>query len=228
MRILIIEDNADIRNLIKVGLEAESFIVDMAEDGEKGSYIARTNDYDLIILDYMMPKKLGPEVCAEIRKAGKKMPILLLSVQNEVADKVKLLRCGADDYMTKPFSFEELVARIRALLRRPHPMKEEVFEIGNVKLNSRTQEVSKGKTNVYLTKKEYSLLEFLLRHKGEVVSRGMIMEHVWDLDGNPFSNTIETHIFNIRKKIEQGKNGRLIHNIPGRGYKIAPPTAVVA
>jgi DNA-binding response OmpR family regulator len=122
--------------------------------------------------------------------------------------------------MTKPFSFEELVARIRTLMRRPQILQEETFEIGNVKLNSRTQEVKMGKENVYLTKKEYTLLEFLLRHKGETVSRGMIMEHVWDLDGDPFSNTIETHIFNLRKKIEQKKNGRLIFNVPGRGYKI--------
>jgi DNA-binding response OmpR family regulator len=220
MRILIIEDNAEIRNLLKVGLEAESFAVDTAEDGEKGSFIARTNDYDLVLLDYMLPKKNGDQVCKEIRKAGKKTPILLLSVQNEVSDKVTLLQNGADDYMTKPFSFEELVARIRTLMRRPQILQEETFEIGNVKLNSRTQEVKMGKENVYLTKKEYTLLEFLLRHKGETVSRGMIMEHVWDLDGDPFSNTIETHIFNLRKKIEQKKNGRLIFNVPGRGYKI--------
>lgn len=221
MRILIIEDNTEIRKLLKVGLEAESFAVDTAEDGEKGSFIARTNDYDLVLLDYMLPKKNGDQVCREIRTAGKKMPILLLSVQNEVSDKVTLLQNGADDYMTKPFSFEELVTRIRALMRRPQTIQEETFEIGNVKLNSRTQEVMRGKESVYLTKKEYTLLEFLLRHRGETVSRGMIMEHVWDLDGDPFSNTIETHIFNLRKKIEQKKNGRLIYNVPGRGYKIA-------
>lgn len=221
MRILIIEDNAEIRNLLKVGLEAESFAVDVAEDGEKGSFVARTNDYDLILLDYMLPKKNGDQVCREIRKADKKMPILLLSVQNEVSDKVTLLRDGADDYMTKPFSFEELVTRIRTLMRRPHTLQGETFEIGDVKLNSRTQEVRRGKENIYLTRKEFTLLEFLLRHKGETVSRGMIMEHVWDLDGDPFSNTIETHIFNLRKKIEQKKNGRLIYNVPGRGYKIA-------
>lgn len=223
MRILIIEDNAEIRKLLKVGLEAESFVVDVAENGEKGSFIARTNDYDLILLDYILPKKHGDQVCKEIRKAGKKMPILLLSVEKEVSDKVTLLDNGADDYMTKPFSFEELVARIRTLLRRPQTIQEETFEIGNIKLNSRTQEVKRGKADVYLTRKEFSLLEFLLKHKGETVSRGMIMEHVWDLDGDPFSNTIETHIFNLRKKIEERKNGRLIFNVPGRGYKIATP-----
>jgi len=221
MRILIVEDNVDISSLIKVGLEAESFTVDTAEDGERGSYIARTNEYDLVVLDNNLPKKHGNEVCKEIRKAGKKMPILMLSVRSEVKDKVLLLKTGADDYMTKPFSFEELVTRIRALLRRPQNLEGETFKIENIKLNSRTQEVTCGSRNIYLTKKEYSLLEFLLRHKGEVVTRGTLMEHVWDLDSDPFSNTIETHVFNLRKKIEGKKQGRLIWNVPGRGYRIA-------
>ncbi len=222
MRILIIDDNKDIRDLVKIGLEAESFVVDTSPDGERGSYIARTNDYDLVILDNVMPKKHGYEVCREIRDAGKKMPILMLSVQSEVRDKVSLLKYGADDYMTKPFSFEELVARVRALLRRPEEMKGEILSLGELKLNSRTQEVQNGHKNIYLTKKEFSLLEFLLRNKEQVVSRGLIMEHVWDLDADPFSNTIETHIFNLRKKIEKSKKERLIWNVPGRGYKLAP------
>lgn len=224
MRILIVEDNADLRNLLKIGLEAEAFVVDEAEDGERGSYLARTNEYDLVILDYILPRKHGNIVCREVRKAGKKMPILLLSVQSEVRDKVELLRCGADDYMTKPFSLEELVARIRALLRRPLSIKEEIYSVGQIKLNSRTQIVTRGNMHIYLTKKEYALLEFMLRHKEEVVTRGAIMEHVWDLDGDPFSNTIETHIFNLRKKIEDENDGRLIHNVPGRGYRLTAVT----
>ncbi len=220
MRILIIEDNKEIRELLKIGLEAEMYSVDTAEDGEKGSYIARTNDYDLIILDNMMPKKTGFDVCKEIRKAGKQMPILLLSVESETDEKVKLLRAGADDYMTKPFSFKELLARIQAILRRPETSVSESLETGNLVLNSRTHEVKRGNKSIYLTRKEYSLLELLIRHRGEVVSRGTIMEHVWDFDGNPFSNTIETHVFNLRKKIEKGES-RLIWNVPGRGYKIA-------
>jgi len=219
MRILIIEDNREIRENLKFGLEAESFAVDVAEDGEKGSYIARTNDYDLIILDNKLPKKTGPEVCEDIRRIGKSTPIILLSVESEISEKVRLLRAGADDYMTKPFSFKELLARIRAILRRPNVSIPEKLELGDISINSITQEVKKGAKNLYLTRKEYSLLELLIRHHDEVVSRGAIMEHVWDMDGNPFSNTIETHVFNLRKKIEVGKH-RLIWNVPGRGYKI--------
>lgn len=220
MRILIIDDNKDIRALLKRGFEAEMFAVDIAENGEIGSYTARTNDYDIIILDNIMPKKTGAEVCKEIRKAGKKTPIILLSVESSPEEKAKLLALGADDYISKPFSFQELLARVRAILRRPNQTIEENLVAGELSLNSRTQVVKLGKRNLYLTRKEYSLLELLLRNSGEVVSRGAIMEHVWDLDGNPFSNTIETHIFNLRKKIERGKN-KMIWNIPGRGYKLA-------
>ncbi len=220
MRILIVDDNKDIRELLKRGFESEMFAVDTAENGEIGSYIARTNDYDIIILDNIMPQKTGAEVCREIRRAGKKTPIILLSVESNPEEKAKLLNLGADDYVAKPFSFHELLARVKAILRRPKQTIAENLVTGNLSLNCRTQVVKLGKKNLYLTRKEYSLLELLLRHSGEVVSRGTIMEHVWDLDGNPFSNTIETHIFNLRKKIERGKN-KLIWNVPGRGYKLA-------
>lgn len=220
MRILVIEDNEEIRDFLKIGLEAETFSVDTAGDGESGSYIARTNDYDLVILDNILPKKTGVEVCRDIRKAGKNMPIILLSVESETEEKIRLLRAGADDYMTKPFSFKELLARVQAILRRPENNIPEDLVAGDLTLNSRTHEVKLGNESVYLTRKEYSLLELLIRHSGEVVSRGAIMEHVWDLDGNPFSNTVETHIFNLRRKIEKNKN-RLIWNVPGRGYKLA-------
>jgi len=220
MRILIIDDNKEIRQHLKINLEAEMYSVDTAEDGEKGSYVARTNEYDLILLDNVLPKKTGLDVCKEIRKAGKNIPIILLSVEASLEEKVKLLRAGADDYVAKPFSFSELLARIQAILRRPKATLAENLEIGNLVLNSRTHEVRRGSKNIYLTRKEYSLLELLIRNSGEVVSRGTIMEHVWDYDGNPFSNTIETHVFNLRKKIESGED-RLIWNVPGRGYKIA-------
>lgn len=220
MRILVIEDNKEISDMLRRGLEAESFCVDVAEDGKLGSYLARTNEYDLIILDNRLPEKDGNEVCVDIRRSGKNMPIILLSVEADIEEKVRLLRAGADDYMTKPFSFNELLARIRAILRRPVTSLPERLVAGNLILDSRTQEVKRGKNSIYLTRKEYSLLELLIRHNGQVVSRGAIMEHVWDLDGNPFSNTIETHIFNIRKKLGGDKN-RLIWNVPGRGYKLS-------
>lgn len=221
MRILIVDDNKEIRELLKTGFESEMFAVDTAENGEKGSYIARTNEYDIIIMDNVMPKKTGAEACTEIRKAGKNTPIILLSVESSPEEKTRLLGLGADDYVAKPFSFKELLARVRAVLRRPRKTIAENLVSGNLSLNSATQEVKLGKKPVYLTRKEYSLLELLLRHSGEVVSRGAIMEHVWDLDGNPFSNTIETHVFNLRKKIEKKGESRMIWNIPGRGYKLA-------
>ncbi len=215
-----IEDNKDIRDLLRVGLESEMFSVDTAEDGEVGSYTARTNDYDLILLDNVLPKKTGDEVCREIRRSGKKTPVILMSIKSHVEEKVRLLNIGADDYIAKPFSFKELLARVHAVLRRPENRFPENLETGDLILNSRTHEVQRGDKSIYLTRKEYSVLEILIRNSGKVVSRGTIMEHVWDMDADPFSNTIETHIFNLRKKIEKEKE-RLICNVPGRGYKLA-------
>lgn len=221
MRILIVEDNPHIRSLVKLGLEAESFTVDAVSDGEKGSYTARTNDYDLVILDLDLPKKLGGVVCAEIRKAEKTMPILVLSVESAIPAKVQLLAMGADDFLTKPFSFEELLARVRTLLRRPRLIVGEKISVGSLSLNTESQDVSRNGKNIRLTKKEYMLLEYLMKNKGAVVSRGRLMEHVWDLDGDPFSNSIETHIYNLRKKINLPRRPEMIENVPGRGYRMA-------
>lgn len=224
MRILIIEDNAEIRDLLRIGLEAEMFLVDEASDGEQGSYMARTNEYDMVLLDNVLPKRHGSDVCKDIRRAGKSMPIILISMKTDPSEKAKLLTLGADDYLAKPFSFTELLARMRAVLRRPSTLISETIVAGSLSLNSRTHQVTVGKSSIYLTKKEFSILELLVRRSGEVVSRGTIMEHVWDMDGNPFSNTIETHVFNIRRKIENGRK-RIIWNVPGRGYKLTPALA---
>jgi DNA-binding response OmpR family regulator len=143
----------------------------------------------------------------------------MVSVKADIPEKVLLLREGVDDYMTKPFSFEELLARIQAILRRPQLIQSAILEIDDVTLNTRSQEVTKGGKAVYLTRKEFSLLEYLLKNKGAVISRGTILEHVWNIEGDPFSNSIETHIRNLRKKIDS-KLVPLIHNVPGRGYKI--------
>ncbi len=220
MRILIIEDEKEIINFLKPSLEAENFIVDAVEDGEAGSFVARTNDYDLIILDIGLPKKEGYQVCQEIREDGKKMPIIMLSVKSEVRTKVELLSIGADDYLTKPFSFEELLARIKALLRRPQKIEEAVLQLNDLSLDIASQIVQCGEKEIYLTRKEFALLEYLMKNQGKVLSRGMIMEHVWDMNADPFSNTIETHILNLRRKIERRNAKRLIHTVPGRGYKI--------
>lgn len=219
MRILVIEDDPSMRELLKINLEGESFAVDTAEDGKRGSFLARVNDYDVIILDNILPFKLGIEVCEDIRKLGKTTPILLLSVQGEVEDKTKLLDAGVDDYMTKPHSHKELVSRIRALTRRPNAIQSEILQYGDIVLNSSTYQVTKGKKDVHLTTKEFSLLELLLKNKGRVVSRGAIMEHVWDSSGDPLSKTVEMHILNLRKKLEGGSKNTIV-NVPGRGYKI--------
>ncbi|MCB9805770.1 response regulator transcription factor [Candidatus Nomurabacteria bacterium] len=219
MKILLIEDNSSIRNILRMSLEAEGFIVDVSEDGEDGSFMARTNQYDMIILDNMLPKKRGKEVCKEIREAGKEMPVLILSAKSEVLEKVDLLNNGVDDYMTKPFSFEELLARIRSLIRRPHKLETEIITIENVAMNTNSGKVTKNNKELYLTRKEFSLLELLMKNRNQVVSRGNILEHVWNMDGDPFSNTIEAHILNLRKKLGD-RHKRLIENVPGRGYRM--------
>ncbi len=219
MKILVVEDDESVRTALKRAFEAECFAVDMAADGEKGSFLARTNEYDLVILDYILPKKNGREVCEEIRKAEKFVPILLLSVQSEVSDKVAALNLGADDYLTKPFAFDELLARVRALLRRPKALQQDVMTFGDLSLDIRGQKVKRGKEDIYLTRKEFMLLEYLLRNQGNVVSRTMLIDHVWDSSLDPFSNTIESHILSLRKKIEK-KRKKIIQTVPGRGYKI--------
>lgn len=220
MRILIIEDDKGISDFLKVSLENECFVVDTAEDGEKGSFLALTNDYDLIILDYILPKEDGHQVCEKIRKKGRTVPILILSVKSEVVTKVDILNIGADDYLTKPFSFEELLARIKALLRRPKQIESEVLKIDDLILDTKKHLVKRGKKEIYLTRKQFMLLEYLMKNQGMVLSRGMIMEHVWDMNTDPFSNTIEAHIRILRRKIDLPKRKKLIHTIPGIGYKI--------
>jgi len=220
MRILLIEDEKEISGFLKPCLEAENFIVDLAQDGEKGSFLARTNDYDLIILDIGLPKKQGDQVCKEIRGNNKNVPIVVLTIKSEIVNKLNLFDKGADDYLTKPFSFEELLARIRAVLRRPHQTENEILTVGDLTLDVKRHLVKRGSKEIYLTRKEFTLLEYLIKNQGLALSRGMIMEHVWDINADPFSNTIEAHILKLRQKIDKGNQIKLIHTIPGRGYKI--------
>ncbi len=220
MRILAVEDDEEVQKILKTNLEEETFSVDIAGDGEKGSYLARTNEYDLIILDFMLPKKDGKTICAEIRKAGKNTPIIMLTMRSTFESKVDLLNTGADDYLTKPFVFQELLARIRALMRRPKTLESNTFELDDLKLDLVKQRVTRCKKNIYLTRKEFALLEYLMRHRGLVLSRGTIMEHVWNADSDPFSNTVEAHILNLRRKIDIANKKKLLHTIPGRGYTL--------
>jgi DNA-binding response OmpR family regulator len=221
VRLLIVEDNQEIRDFLKNSLGAQ-FAVDCADNGKDGLYLAQTNNYDLIVLDNMLPEKTGLEICEELRKEGKTTPIIILSVKSEAMTKVELLNAGADDYISKPFSLDELLARIRALLRRPQKIEDDVITIGDLTIDTRRQSVKRGDEEIYLTRKEFMLLEYLARNKGTVLSRGMIMEHVWDVNADLFSNTIESHILSLRKKIHDHDQAtrKLIHTIPGRGYKV--------
>ncbi|MCF7865604.1 MAG: response regulator transcription factor [Candidatus Pacebacteria bacterium] len=221
MRILIIEDDADFREILKTSLEAESFVVDTASDGTSGSYIARTNHYNLIILDYLLPGKNGDIVSRELRTAGIKTPILVMSVKTEVSDKILLLDSGADDYICKPFAFTELMARIRSVMRRPYETQSPTLTLDDLTIDTGAKEVYKSGSVVYLTRKEYMLLECMTRKCGKVVTRAEIVEEVWDNESNPFSNTVEAHIRNLRKKLRKnGSEKSYIHTIPGRGYKV--------
>jgi DNA-binding response OmpR family regulator len=220
MRILIIEDDAKINNFLRISLESEYFVVDTTHDGEEGFYLAKTNLYDVIVLDSMLPSKTGLEICRELRTEGITTPIIGLSVKSETANKVGFLNAGADDYLTKPFSFEELTARIHAILRRPKGVQTDIIEISGLELDLKKHVVRKDGKEIYLTKKEFLLLEYLMKNQGTVLSRGMILEHVWDMNADPFSNTIETHIMMLRRKVDRDRELRIIHTIPGIGYKI--------
>lgn len=218
MKILIIEDDVDISSFIKDNLTEDTYSVEIAKDGPDGSFLARTNYYDIIIMDYSLPSKDGVLVCEEIRSSGVETPIIFLTVHTDVKKKVKALEKGADDYMTKPFSIEELKARIQALVRRPRKIESPILIVGDLVLDTQKRTVKRGSTSIYLTRKTYDLLEYLMRNKGTVLSRGSIMEYVWNSDGDPFSNTIEAHILNLRKKINIKGKKDILKNIPGRGY----------
>lgn len=220
MRALIIDDEQGIRDLLAENLRSQCFAVDTASDGTEGSYLARTNTYDIIILDNMLPEKSGIMVCQEIRKTGHMTPILILSALSDTWRKVDLLNSGADDYMIKPFSFEELMARIRALMRRPNQIEGDVITVDDLVLDTKQQSIKRAGKGIYLTRKEFMLLEYLMRNLGNVLSRGMIMEHVWDMTSDPFSNTIESHVLSLRKKVDTNPERKLIYTVPGRGYKI--------
>jgi DNA-binding response OmpR family regulator len=220
MKILIIEDDIDIRDILKSYLESEGYVVEATADGERGLNLAKTAFFDLIILDLSLPRKSGIDICKELRSIDIHTPILIISVTTELPAKIMLLDNGADDYMTKPFDFVELLSRVKALLRRPGTINEPILLVDDLLLNINSNRVVRGERNIYLTKKEFTLLYYLMKNKGKIISRGVILEHVWNANINPYSNTVEAHILNLRKKIEHNNEKELIHNIPGRGYKI--------
>lgn len=221
MKILIIDDEPAIVQFLKDGLEANMYVVESAADGERGAFLGRTGSYDLIILDYLLPKFSGPEVLKEIRLEKKHVPVLMLTVKSELKDKDELFQLGADDYLTKPFLFDELLLHVRALLKRPARTEGEFYKVDNLTLNMRTKIIRRGSQEIYLTRREFSLLEYLMINRGKIVARNQILEHVWDYNADPFSNSVETHLASLRRKLNINQNRNLIHTFTGRGYKIA-------
>ena len=220
MRILVVEDEKRIADFIARGLKEEHYAVDIAYDGEEGLYLAEINTYDLMIFDIMLPKHDGVEMCRRLRAKKINTPILMLTARAAVKDKVTGLNAGADDYLTKPFSFEELLARVKVLLRRPTANKTSVLKIADLELNQLNHEVKRiGKTMV-LTSKEFSLLEYLMLNAGQVISRSMISEHVWNEQFDSMTNVIDVHIRNLRNKIDDGFKKKLIHTLRGSGYML--------
>ncbi len=222
MRILIIEDEHRLANSIKKGLEQEHYAVDVTYNGLDGFDLATTEEYDLIILDLMLPGMDGNTFCREIRKKQIHTPILVLTAKGQIQDKVETLNNGADDYLTKPFSFEELLARIRALIRRPTTSLDAILKVKDLSLNTLTFEVKRANKKIKLSGKEYTLLEFLLRHPGQIMKKERIIGHVWDYDANILPNTVEVYIKNLRRKIDQPFPAKkpLIHTVRGFGYRI--------
>lgn len=218
MRILLVEDEADAALMLAKGLREQSYAVDIAHDGDSAIEKASVNAYDLVILDILLPGIDGLEVCRRLRKAGLTIPVLLLTARIQVNDRILGLDSGADDYLTKPFHFGELLARIRALLRRGPELHDAVLTVGDLTIDTRAHTVRRGPTEIPLTSKEYALIEYLARRKGEVVDRAAISEHVWEETYDPFSNLIEVYIQRLRKKLDSGHSTRLLHTRRGEGY----------
>ncbi|OHA16724.1 MAG: hypothetical protein A3C79_00060 [Candidatus Taylorbacteria bacterium RIFCSPHIGHO2_02_FULL_45_28] len=222
MKVLIVEDDPNLAQVIKKSLIAKEYTVDLAVDGSEGSFLGKSYDYDVIMLDYSLPKKNGLDVCKEIRGVGRTTPIIFLSIIDSLEIKVAALNHGADDYLVKPFELEELHARLEALHRRPQiKPPETTLNVGDIVMNLEKRTVTRGGITINLTRKEFGVLEYLIRHQGTMVSRVLIMEHVWTADSDILSNTIETHMRNIRKKLNIAGKPDLISNVTGRGYMIS-------
>lgn len=221
MRVLVVEDETRLATVIKKGLTEDGFAVDVAHDGEEGLFLAESEDYDVIILDIGLAKMNGLDVCRQLRHKNIKTPILMLTAKSTVEDKVAGLDSGADDYMTKPFAFMELRSRIHALLRRGAANSSPLLSIRDLTVDPMKHTVVRNGEKVALTPKEFSILEILLRHKDEVVTRTMITEHVWDYNFNGMSNVVDVFVASLRRKIDKKSEVKLLHTIHGIGYKIS-------
>ncbi|HPD16842.1 MAG TPA: response regulator transcription factor [Planctomycetota bacterium] len=218
MRLLVVEDEAKVASFVKKGLEAESYAVDVAHDGEEGLHLARTEDYDLILLDILLPKLNGYEVLRGLRDAGIRTPVIMLTARGGLDDRVKGLDLGADDYLVKPFAFEELLARVRALLRRRTGGGDPTLRVGPLALDPVAHKVSAHGEPVDLTAKEYALLEYLMRNEGVVCTRAMIAQHVWDINFDTYTNLIDVFINHLRKKLQAHGCDTMVQTVRGVGY----------
>jgi two-component system copper resistance phosphate regulon response regulator CusR len=223
MRILLVEDDPRIARFVSQALREHAYAVDASADGDDALYKASVNDYDAVILDVMVPGRDGFEVCRELRSSGSAVPVIMLTARDAVHDRVAGLDCGADDYLTKPFEVAELLARLRALLRRGRAVRPALVAVADLRIDTRAHAVTRAGRRVELTAKEYALLEYLARERGRVLTRAEIAEHVWDENFDPLSNLIDVNINRLRRKVDDGFSVPLIHTRRGEGYMLAAP-----
>ena len=223
MRTLVIEDDAKLLKLLRRGLSEEGFSVDTAADGEEGLFLATTESYDALVLDLMIPKLPGVELLRALRKSGRNTPVLILTDRDGAAEKVAGLNAGADDYLTKPFSFEELTARLRALIRRTTRVATSVIRAGDLELDTAARRVTRGGKTLELRAKEFALLELLALRKGQIVTRTQMYDHLFAYDSDTLSNVVDVHLCRLRRAVDRGFGSRLIHTIRGQGYVLRDP-----
>jgi two-component system, OmpR family, response regulator len=224
MRVLVIEDEARMAQLLERGLREEGYAVDVANDGSVGLWLGSEHDYDAIVLDVLLPEIDGFEVCRRLRAADRWAPVLMLTARDAVDDRVRGLDAGADDYVVKPFSFSELAARVRALIRRPARSRATIVEVGDLRLDPATHRAWRGDVELTLSPREMALLEVLMRHAGEVVTRTVLLEHVWDFAYDGLSNVVDQYIAYLRKKIDRPFDRTDIETVRGVGYRLRHPT----
>ena len=220
MRLLVVEDEVRLAQVLRDGLIEAGFHVDVASDGEEGAALADTDFYDAVILDVMLPRRDGLEVCGYLRRRGVGTPVLMLTARDTLQDKVAGLDCGADDYLTKPFEFPELLARLRSLLRRANQSRSRVLKVADLEIDTATHEVRRAGTAIPLTAREYALLEYLAYNAGRVLTRDQILSHVWPPDYEGFSNAVDVFIRYLRRKIDEGHEPKLIRTLIGAGYTL--------
>jgi len=223
MKVLVVEDDRKVAGFIEQGLREEGFAVDVAGDGEEGTMLAHVNDYDVILLDLMMPKKNGLQLASELRREGRSIPILMLTARDSSDDIVRGLDAGADDYLTKPFRFDELLARLRALMRRGGAKRTDLLRYGPIELDRLKHKVKVKANKLDLTPKEFHLLEHFLLRPEEVVRRTELLEKVWDMHFDPESNVVDVHVGNLRRKLRQAAGTNLIHTVRGVGFRLQTP-----